>query len=56
MVLRILGIALAVWIVFSILGAVLHFLVAAIVIGAVIFIGAAGYSAIRGRGTRRELP
>lgn len=56
MVLRILGIALAVWIVFSVMGALLHFLVAAIVIGAVVFIGAAGYSAVRGRRSHRQLP
>ncbi len=55
MVLRILGIALAVWIVLSLLGAVLHFLVAAIVIGAIIFVGAGVYSAVRGRNSRREL-
>jgi hypothetical protein len=55
MVLRILGIALAVWIVLSLLGAVLHFLVAAIVIGAIVFVGAAAFSAVRSRRAGREL-
>jgi hypothetical protein len=52
MVLRIIGIALAIWIVLSILGAVFKFLVAALVIGAVVFVGAAAYGAIRNRNRR----
>ena len=50
--LRILGIALAVWIVFSIIGVVFKFAIAAIVIGAVVFVGAAAYSAVRSRSGR----
>ena len=52
MVLRILGIALAVWIVFALLGAVFKFLVAALVIGAVLFVGSAAYVGIRNRNRR----
>ena len=55
MVLKILGIVLAVWIVFAVLGALFKFLTAAIVIGAIVFVGAAAYSAIRNR-SRRQLP
>jgi hypothetical protein len=50
--LRILGIALAVWIVLSIIGALFKFLTVAIVIGAVVFVGAAAYSAVRSRSGR----
>ena len=49
MVLKILGIALAIWIVLSVLGAVFKFLGAAIVIGALLFVGAAAYSAVKAR-------
>ncbi len=55
MVLRILGIVLAVWIVFAVLGALFKFLTAALVIGAIVFVAAAAYSAIRNR-SRRQLP
>ena len=55
MVLRIQGIVLAVWIVFALFGAVFKFLTAALVIGAIVFVGAAAYSAIRNR-SRRQLP
>ena len=54
MVLRILGIALAIWIGLSLLGALLHVLGLMLVIGAVVFIGAGIVSAVRGR-NRREL-
>ncbi len=52
MVLRIIGIALAIWIVLSILGAVFKFLAAALIIGAVLFVGAAAYGVIRNRSGR----
>lgn len=52
MLLRILGIALAAWIVLTILGALFEFLVVALAIGAVLFVGAAAYSAIRARSRR----
>lgn len=50
MVLRILGIALAVWIVLAILGSIFKLLVWALVIGAVLFVGSAVYAGIRNRG------
>jgi hypothetical protein len=49
MVLKVLGIALAIWIVLSVLGAVFKFLGTALVIGALVFVGAAAYSAVRAR-------
>jgi 1,4-dihydroxy-2-naphthoate octaprenyltransferase len=55
MVLKILGIALAIWIVISLLGALFHFIGWALVIGAVVFVGAAAYTAVRNR-SRRSLP
>jgi hypothetical protein len=54
MLLKILGIALGVWIVLALLGAVFKFLTWALVIGAVVFVGAAAYSAVKGR-SRRSL-
>jgi hypothetical protein len=47
MVLKLLGIALAVWIVLSLLGAVFKFLGAALVLGALLSVGAAVYSAVK---------
>ncbi|MCO1658392.1 hypothetical protein [Pseudonocardia humida] len=52
MVLKILGIALAAWIVLSVLGAIFKFLGTALVIGAVLFVGAAAYGAIKNRSGR----
>lgn len=52
MVLRIVGIALVIWIALSIIGAVFQFLTVALVIGAVVFVGAAAYTAVRGRSRR----
>jgi hypothetical protein len=52
MVLRILGIVLVVWIAVALLGAVFEFLTWALVIGAVVFVGAAAYSAVKGRNRR----
>ena len=52
MVLRILGIALAVWIVLAVLGSVFKVLVVALVIGAVLFVGSAAYVGIRNRNRR----
>ncbi|WP_232665413.1 hypothetical protein [Pseudonocardia sp. TRM90224] len=51
-IVKILGIALAVWIALSLLGAVFKFLVWALVIGGVLFVGAAAYTAIRNRSQR----
>lgn len=55
MLLKVLGIALAIWIVVSVLGAVFKFLTVALVLGALVFVGAAAYSAVKGR-NRRALP
>lgn len=52
--LKILGIALAIWIVISVLGAVFKFLGTALVIGALVFVGVAAYGAVKNR-SRREL-
>jgi hypothetical protein len=54
MVLKVLGVVLLVWLAFSLLGAVFDFLVWALLIGAVVFVGAAAYSAVKGR-SRRSL-
>lgn len=53
--LKVLGIALAIWIVISVFGALFQLLVQALIIGAVIFVGAAAYSAVRARSARRSL-
>ena len=55
MVLRILGIVLAVWIVFAVLGAVFKFLGTALVIGVLALLGVGVYHVVRGR-SRRQLP
>lgn len=54
MVLKVLGVVLLVWLAFTVLGAVFEFLTWALVIGAVVFVGAAAYSAVKGR-TGRSL-
>ena len=56
MVLKLLGIALAIWIVFAVLGAVFKILGTALVLGALVFVGAAAYSAVRGRSRRSIRP
>jgi hypothetical protein len=52
MVLKILGIALVIWLALSLIGAVFEFLTWALVIGAVVFVGAVAYSAVKGRSGR----
>lgn len=47
--LKVLGIALAIWIVLSVLGAVFKFLGTALVIGALVFVGVVAYQALKGR-------
>jgi hypothetical protein len=54
MVLKVLGVVLLVWLAFTLLGAVFEFLTWALVIGAVVFVGAAAYTAVKGR-SRRSL-
>jgi hypothetical protein len=52
MVLKVLGVVLLVWLAFTLLGAIFEFLTWALVIGAVVFVGAAAYSAVKGRSGR----
>ncbi|MGH8965361.1 MAG: hypothetical protein ACRDXB_08540 [Actinomycetes bacterium] len=52
MVLKILGVAVLIWLAITVLGAVFEFLAWALVIGAVVFVGAAVYSAVKGRSSR----
>jgi hypothetical protein len=52
--LKVLGVAVAAWIVLSVLGAIFKFLGTALVIGALVFVGVTAYGAIRNR-SRREL-
>ena len=54
MVLKVLGAAVVVVLAFALIGAVFKFLVAALVIGAIVLVGAAGYSALKGSGPRRR--
>jgi hypothetical protein len=54
MVLKVLGVVLLVWLAFTLLGAIFEFLTWALVIGAVVFVGAAAYTAVKGR-SRRSL-
>ncbi len=53
--LKILGIAVLVLIALSLFGAIFKFLTAALVIGVIVFLGAAAYAAVRGRSERRAL-
>jgi hypothetical protein len=55
MLLKILGIALVVWIVLAVLGAVFEFLGTALVIGAVAVIGVVAWSAVKGGRSRRSI-
>jgi uncharacterized BrkB/YihY/UPF0761 family membrane protein len=52
MVLKVLGVVLLGWLAFTVLGAIFQFLTWALVIGAVVFVGAAAYSAVKGRNRR----
>jgi hypothetical protein len=52
MVLRILGVVLVVWIAFTLLGAVFEFLTWALVIGAVVALGAGVYTAVKNHNRR----
>jgi hypothetical protein len=53
-VLKVLGGVLLGWLALTVLGALFEFLTWALVIGAVVFVGAAAYTAVKGR-NRREL-
>jgi hypothetical protein len=54
-VIKVLGIAALIWIGFMVLGVVFKFLIWALVIGAVLFVGSAAYAAVKGRSDRRAL-
>jgi hypothetical protein len=55
MLLKILGIALVVWLALAVLGAVFEFLGTALVIGAVVVVGVVAYSAVKGGRSRRSI-
>jgi hypothetical protein len=54
-VLRILGIALVIWLALAVLGAVFKFLTLALVVGAVLVVGVVAYSAVKGGRARRSI-
>jgi hypothetical protein len=49
MLLKILGIAVVIWLALAVLGAVFEFLTTALVIGAVVALGVVTYSVVKGR-------
>jgi hypothetical protein len=53
--LKVLGIIALIWIGFMVLGAVFKFLVWAVVIGAVLFVGSAAYAAVKSKADRQAL-
>ncbi|MFY9806688.1 MAG: hypothetical protein WCC38_08405 [Pseudonocardiaceae bacterium] len=53
--LKVLGIIALIWIGFMVLGAVFKFLVWALVIGAVLFVGSAAYAAVKSKSDRQAL-
>jgi hypothetical protein len=55
MLLKILGIAVVIWLALAVLGAVFEFLTTALVIGAVVVLGVVTYSAVKGRRSRRSI-
>jgi hypothetical protein len=55
MLIRVIGALLVLWLAFIVLGAVIHTLFVLAVIGALLFVGTAGYAAIKNR-SRRRLP
>jgi hypothetical protein len=55
MLLRVIGALLVVWLAFIVLGAIVKTLFFLAVIGGLLFIGTAGYAAIKNR-SRRRLP
>jgi len=52
MVLKVLGGVLLGWLALTVLGALFKFLTWALVIGAIVFVGAAAYTAVKGRNRR----
>lgn len=55
MLIRIIGLLVAIWLVFTVVGAVVHLLLPLIIVGLVVGGGVAVYGAIRNR-DRRQLP
>jgi hypothetical protein len=55
MLLRVIGALLVIWLAFTVIGVVLHGLVVLAVIGAILFVGTAGYAAIRNRSSQKRL-
>lgn len=55
MLLKIIGGLLVIWLAFVVLGVVIKGLVILAVIGAIAFLGTAGYAAIRNRSSQRRL-
>ncbi len=53
---KVLGIIALIWIGFIVVGALFKFLLVAVVIGAVLFVGAAAYAAVKGKSDRKALP
>lgn len=55
MLLKVIGALLAIWLAFVVLGVVIHGLVILAIVGAVAFLGTAGYAAIRNRSSQKRL-
>jgi hypothetical protein len=53
--LKVLGIIALIWIGFIVLGVVFKFLIWALVIGAVLFVGSAAYAAVKSKSDRQAL-
>lgn len=55
MLLRVIGGLLVIWLAFVVLGFVIHGLVILAIVGAVAFLGTAGYAAIRNRSSQKRI-
>jgi len=55
MLLRVIGALIVIWLAFVVLGVVIKGLVILAVIGAIAFVGTAGYAAIKNRSSKRYL-
>lgn len=55
MLLRVIGALLVIWLAFVVLGFVIKGLVILAVVGAIAFVGTAGYAAIRNRSSQKRL-
>lgn len=54
MLLKLIGALLAIWLAFVVLGVVIHGLVILAIVGAIAFLGTAGYAAIRNRSSSQK--